>query len=136
MQHHQAKAAFYIHEKAIKTDQSFEDVANNIGNHLTEDFNTINPSFQPSIVREAIRETSQNIEKLKKRYDVVQELKSEVSEFQDQGGIRDDYFQSGATYDILEGEKVHDLTGEGFQHNVGILRPVLQRRKQSTFDFE
>ena len=41
LQHHQVKAALYIREKAIKLGQSYEDIANNIGNHLREDFEKI-----------------------------------------------------------------------------------------------
>ena len=57
-------------------------------------------------------------------------MRAEVSQFEDQGGIQQEYIQSGGTYDILAGDKVHDLTDETFQHNVGLLRHILLRRRQ------
>ena len=63
-------------------------------------------------------------------------MRAQVNEFQDQelDALRQEYTQSGATYDIIEGDKVHDLTEETFQHNVGLLRNILHRRKQIVDD--
>ena len=97
----------------------------------------INQSFQPSIVREAIKETSQNIEKLKNRYDVVKDQRAEINQYEDQetGVLRQEFDDAGGNYDIIDGDKVHELTDDQFQHNVGTLRQVLQRKKQRG-DFE
>ena len=63
-------------------------------------------------------------------------MRAEVSQYEDQEAIREEYNQAGANYDILAGEKVHELSDDVFQHNVGILKQVLSRRRQTNFDFE
>ena len=136
--HHQTKAALYIREKAIASDQSYEDIANNIGVHLREDFDEINKSFQPAIVQEAIRETTKYIGNLKKRYDDVRDLRAEINQYEDQvtAELRQEFEEAGGNYDIIDGKNVHDLTNDQFQHNVGIIRNILLRRRQMVDSFE
>ena len=62
-------------------------------------------------------------------------MRTQVSQFEDQGGIRQEFNQSGGTYDILAVDKVNELSEDEFQHNVGLLRNILHRRKQRG-DFE
>ena len=64
-------------------------------------------------------------------------MRAEINQYegQDTAELRQEYTQAGATYDIIEGDKVHDLTEDNFQHHVGLLRNILHRRKLRS-DFE
>ena len=58
-----------------------------------------------------------------------------VNQYEDRDAIREEYMRSGANYDILTGDKVHDLTDEAFENNVKILRQVLQKRRERNFGY-
>ena len=71
------------------------------------------------------------MEIFKNRYEVFKDLIAEASEFEDTNALKRKYTQAGAIYDIIEGDKVHDLSEDDFQHNVGTQRQVLQKKKKT-----
>ena len=64
-------------------------------------------------------------------------MRAEINQYQDQETVelRQEFEDAGGNYDIIDGKKVNDLTDDQFQHNVGIIRNILHRRKQRG-DFE
>ena len=132
LQFQKAKAATYIHEKAIEKNESYEAIAKNIGHLLAEDYGKFPYEFLPSIVQEATSTVSKDIEKFKQRYSTVAELRAIVNEMGDAANeLRDEYMKQ-ANYDIIKGQEINDLTDEKFAHDVDLLWGLIQKRRQSS----